>query len=139
MMNTETKMYLRDPRAVVAANSGGVVLISPDGSSVCIRSRVGQICGLIELMREPQTQEDIERALKVPFSDVAGMVAVLEKRQIIVQDTKKTLASWLPLRPKTGAPPCKRVVVGICGAIQAAVTIPLLLIIQRTIAARVEV
>ena len=63
----------------------------------------------------------------------------MEKRQIIVKDTKEKLAAWLPLRPKAAAPPCKRVVVGICGAIQAAVTIPLLLIIQRTIAAEVEV
>ena len=67
MTNTETKMYLRDPRAVVAANNDGVVLISPDGSSVCIRSKIRQICGLIELMREPQTEEDIEQGAQGPI------------------------------------------------------------------------
>jgi flavoprotein len=139
-MNKATKMYLRDPRALVAANSSGVVLISPGGNSVCIRSKVQQICVLMELLREPRTREDIERELKVQFSDIAKVVAVLEKRRIILCQTKEKMASWWPpLRPKAITPPCKRVVIGICGAIQAAVTIPLLVTIQRTIAAEVEI
>jgi len=139
MTNAVTKMYLRDPRSLVAANNSGVVLMSPDGSSVCIRSKVRQICELMALLREPRSQEDIERELKVLFSDIAGVVAVLEKRQIILADTREKLAAWLPTRPKAASPPCKRVVVGICGAIQAAVTIPLLITLQRTIAAEVEI
>jgi 3-polyprenyl-4-hydroxybenzoate decarboxylase len=93
----------------------------------------------MEMLREPRSQEDIERELKIPFSDIAGVVAVLEKRQVILTDTREKLAAWLPARPKAASPPCKRVVVGICGAIQAAVTIPLLVILQRTIAAEVEI
>ena len=139
MTNAATKMYLRDPRALMAANNSGVVLISPDGSSVCVRSKIRQICALMELLREPRSQEDIECELKVQFPDIAGVVAVLEKRQVILTDTREKLAAWLPARPKAASPPCKRVVVGICGAIQAAVIIPLLVIIQRTIAAEVEI
>lgn len=140
MTNATTKIYIRDPRAVVAANNSGVVLISPGGSSVCIRSKVSQICGLMELLRAPRTKEDIERELKIQFSDIAGVVAVLQKRRIILSETREKLAGWWPpSRPKAVEPPCKRVIVGICGAVQAAVTIPLLVTIQRTIAAEVEI
>jgi phosphopantothenoylcysteine decarboxylase/phosphopantothenate--cysteine ligase len=139
-MNNETKMYLRNPRALVAANHSGVVLISPSGSSVCIRSKVPQICALMELLREPRSREDIERELKVQFSDIVKLVGLLEKRHIILSQSSEKLAGWWPpVRPKATAPPCKRVVVGICGAVQAAVTIPLLVTIQRTIAAEVEI
>ena len=139
MANPGVRMYLRDPRTLVAANSSGVVLISPDGSSVCVRTKVRQICALMELLRESRTQEDIERELNVQFSDIAGLVAVLEKRRVIVSDTEERLAAWLPRRPKPASTPLKRVVVGICGAMQAALTIPLLVTLQRNIAAQVEI
>lgn len=139
MANPGVRMYLRDPRTLVAANSSGVVLISPDGSSVCVRTKVRQICALMELLRESRTQEDIERELNVQFSDIAGLVAVLEKRRVIVGDTEERLAAWLPRRPKPASTPLKRVVVGICGAMQAALTIPLLVTLQRNIAAQVEI
>jgi phosphopantothenoylcysteine decarboxylase / phosphopantothenate---cysteine ligase len=139
MTNAANKVYLRDWRALVVANNHSVVLISPDGNSVCIRTKIVRpICALMELLREPQTQEDIERELNVRFSDIAGMVALLEKRQIILSGQKENLA-WPPPRAKTATLPCKRIVVGVCGAVQAAVTIPLLITIQRTIAAEIEV
>jgi len=139
MTNAAKRIYLRDWRALVVANNNSVVLISPDGSSVCIRTRiVRQICALMELLREPQAQEDIERELNVHFADIAGVVALLEKRQIILSGTRESLG-WPPPRTKTVSLPCKRIVVGICGAVQAAVTIPLLVTIQRTIATEVEI
>lgn len=139
-MKNATRIYLRHPNAFVAANNSGVVVISPDGNSVCIRSKVQQICALLELLREPRTQHDIERELKVGFCDIAKLIAVLEKHHIILRQTRDKLATWWPpVRTKAITPPCKRVVIGLCGAVQAAVTIPLLVAIQRTIAAEVEV
>lgn len=139
MTNAANKMYLRNWRALVVANHDSVVLVSPDGNSVCIRTKIVRpICALMELLREPRTQEDIERELNVRFADIAGVVALLEKRQVILSGERESLA-WPPPRTRAASLPCKRIVVGICGAVQAAITIPLLITIQRTIATEVEI
>jgi phosphopantothenoylcysteine decarboxylase / phosphopantothenate---cysteine ligase len=135
----ERKKYTRNPRAIVAASNTGVVLVSPDGSSICIRSKPSRICALMELLREPCDQETIERHLHIGFSEIEKLVAVLEKRQIILSDTEEKLADAIPKRPKAAKRPCKRVVIGICGGVQAAMLIPLLIVVQRILAEQIEI
>src|SRR3954452_7476306 len=109
-------MYMKNPRAFVAGHSNGAVLISPNGSSICVRKKLGHLWALMELLREPASQEEIEQALQVQFSEIEGLVEVLEKREIILFDEMEKLRASIPPRPMAASFPYKRVVVGICGA-----------------------
>lgn len=132
-------MYMKNPRAFVAGHSNGAVLISPNGSSICIRKKLGHLWALMELLREPASREEIEQALQVQFSEIESLLEVLEQREIIICDEIEKLRASIPPRPVAASFPCKRVVVGICGAVQAGLIIPLLIVLQRMIAQQVEI
>ena len=93
----------------------------------------------MELLREPASQKEIEQALQVQFSEIEGLVGVLEQRGIILFDEIEKLRASIPPRPMAASFPCKRVVVGICGAVQAGLILPLLIVLQRMIARQVEI
>jgi 3-polyprenyl-4-hydroxybenzoate decarboxylase len=132
-------MYMKNPRAFVAGHSSGAVLISPDGSSICIRKKLEYLWALMELLREPISKEEIQQALQVQFPEIESLLRVLEKREIILFDTIEKLRASIPPRPVAASFPCKRVVVGLCGAVQAALILPLLIVIKRMIAQQVEI
>jgi phosphopantothenoylcysteine decarboxylase / phosphopantothenate---cysteine ligase len=132
-------MYMKNPRAFVAGHSSGAVLISPNGSSVCVRKKLGHLWALMELLREPASREEIEQALQVDFSEIEGLLGVLEQREIVLFDEIEKLRASIPPRPVAASFPCKKVVVGICGAVQAGLIIPLLVVLQRLIAQQVEI
>jgi phosphopantothenoylcysteine decarboxylase/phosphopantothenate--cysteine ligase len=132
-------MYMRNPQALVAANKDGVVFVSPDGSSFCLQSSRLLICTLMELLREPRSQEEIERGLEIHFSEIEQVVSVLQRRQVLLVDTEEKLVASVPQWSTASSPLCQRAVVGISGAVQAALLIPLLIVIQRFIAKEVEI
>lgn len=123
--------YMRNPETFIAGNSNGAVLICPDGSSLYVRKQTNLMFKLVELLREPRSLQAIQEELQANPGTVEQLIAVLEKRGIILHDAPEKLAGVVPRRPRVTTPLCQSIVVGICGAVQATALIPLLVMLQR--------
>jgi flavoprotein len=130
---------MRNPDTLIAGNRSGAVFICPDGSALYLRKQTDLVLKLVELLREPRSLGEIEEELQVSAAEVERLIALLEKRRIILRDVPEKLATLIPPVPRTAERLCQNVVVGICGAVQAATSVPLLVAIQRTLAKEVDV
>lgn len=131
--------YMRNPETLIVGNRSGVVIICPDGRSLYMRKEPSLMLKLLELLREPRSLVEIEEELHETAVTLAPLIVLLEKKRIILRDVAEKLATVIPLRPQAESFLCQHMVVGICGAVQAATCVPVLVAIQRTLARRVDI
>jgi phosphopantothenoylcysteine decarboxylase/phosphopantothenate--cysteine ligase len=139
--DSSDEYYLRNPDTAVAADHSEVVIIRKNNQPFSIRNNVHLVRHLTQLLREPKTLTDLAAASGISTAELAPVMNFLTREQIVSQGTREQLDRILapPAEPVSEIVSGRHLVVGLSGAVQTAVTLPLLLTLKRCFARQIDV
>lgn len=130
---------LRNPAVSVVADGRRVIAVRPDGSVIHLESHVAETCELLAFLRRAHIRADLQEGTGVPGNVVETILAKLIEQQVVLSGPAEVLKRALPASKPSGDRPCKRLVLGISGTIQAANWLGLARDLNDTFAEAVEV
>jgi phosphopantothenoylcysteine decarboxylase/phosphopantothenate--cysteine ligase len=131
--------FLRNPATSVAADGRRVIVVGPDGSVAHLESHVAETCEVLAFLRRAHSRADIQDATGMPKNVLETVLATLVKQQVVLTGPRAVLQRALPASKLSKERPCKRLVLGISGTIQAANLLGLARDLNDTFAEAVEV
>lgn len=132
-------VFLRNPAVSVVADGRRIIAVRPDGSVAHLAGHVAETCELLAFLRRAHSRADIQEGTGMPKEVLETVLAALVEQHVVLSGPLEVLQRALPASKPSKERPCKRLVLGISGTIQAANWLGLARDLNDTFAEAVEV